>query len=61
MTHEEMQSTVNQTEKLIRIKNQIDQAAFMIESVLMLQGGNLTPATYATLSDVHVRLTNSIR
>lgn len=61
MTHEEMQSTVNQTEKLIRIKNQIDEAACMIEAVLMLQGSNLTPATYATLSDVHVRLTNSIR
>ena len=61
MTHEEMQSTVNQTEKLIRIKNQIDQAAFMIESVLLLQGGNLTPFAYAILSDVQVRLTNCVR
>jgi len=61
MTHEEMQSMVNQIDKLIAIKKQISESAFMIESVLMLQGSNLTPHAYAILSDVHVRLTNSIR
>ena len=61
MTHEEMQSTVNQIDKLIAIKKQISESAFKIESVLMLQGSNLTPAAYATLSDVHVRLMNLIR
>jgi hypothetical protein len=61
MTHEKKQSTVNQTDKLIIIKNQISECGFMIEAVLMLQAGNLTPATYACLSDVHARLTNSIR
>jgi hypothetical protein len=61
MTHEEMQSTVNHTDKLIVIKKQISDSAFMIESVLMLQGSNLTHAAYATLSEVHLRLTNLIR
>ena len=49
MTHTEMQSYVDQSDKLIALRKQVEEATFMIESVIMLQGGNLAPTAYRAL------------
>ena len=61
MTHEEMQSHVNQTDNLIRIKNQIQEAEFILESVLMLQGHKFYPHTLGALNRVSELLKKSLR
>ena len=49
MTHAEMQSYVDQSDKLIDLRKQVAEASFIIESVIMLQGGTLNPAAYRAL------------
>jgi hypothetical protein len=49
MTHAELQSYVDQSDKLIDIRKQVAESTFMIESVIMLQGSNLHPAAYRAL------------
>jgi hypothetical protein len=61
MTHEEIQSHVNQTDKFISVKKQVQEAEFILESVLMLQGHNFYPHTLNALKRVAELLKKSLR
>ena len=61
MTHEEILGTVTANDKLIALRTAVDKAAFLIESVLMLQGASLTPAAAKALFEAHVQLISANR